>query len=84
MRRFLAFGLFLLCGLCQAATVYITEYQENVRVTYQAVITPALASQTVASVNRRTETAFVIVTVLDGQFVSSVGDIVVTSVSIVE
>lgn len=48
MRHLLALGLFLFSGWCFAATVYITEYQTNVAVTYQAVITPALATQTVA------------------------------------
>lgn len=37
----------------------------------------------VSGVNRRTETALSVVTILDGQYVSTFGDVVITGVSIV-
>lgn len=48
MRKLLAVALLFLTLPAFAATLYITEYQVNQTVTYQAVKTPPTASQTVA------------------------------------
>jgi hypothetical protein len=49
MRKLFAVALFLFASpAVLAADVYVTEYPRNYTVTYQAVVTPPLASQKIA------------------------------------
>lgn len=57
MRILLALALLCCVTVASAATVYIDEYRFNNTVTYQAVLTPPVASQTVAIGGSSTQSA---------------------------